>query len=143
MREHLKKHQFKKGNAGGPGRPRLTEEDKKARAIFRKRRSIGEESIGLFIEAFRKGYPYWQDVLSKKVECDPQEVAFCAMFKHALKKGDWRAIDWIFDRTYGKEPQRQVNENIEKKEFDLSKLSDDELDKFQQLATKAAPSEDQ
>ena len=94
--------QFKEGNPGGPGRPRLKEEEKRVRELLR-------NEIAKVAEVLTTSYENANEILQDKDKSLLHQV-----LAKMLKKNDFNAIDKTFlSRMLGMPKQTIENTNID------------------------------
>ena len=94
--------QFKEGNPGGPGRPRLKEEEKRVRELLR-------HEIAKVAEVLTSSYENANNILQDKDKSLLHQV-----LAKMLKKNDFNAIDKTFlSRMLGMPKQTIENTNID------------------------------
>jgi hypothetical protein len=75
-----------------------------------------------------------RDLLHDRLEEHAEEIVQC--FLASAREGDWRAADALITRVYGK-PQEKVELSRQVDDFDLSKLS---LEEIREMRNRSCPS---
>jgi len=92
----------------------------------------------------RTYFQEWLSVKTKGVDPEGTECLLSQMDQIVIntidkaKKGDMQAVYLVMDSTFGKMANKTEIETPEKKSFDISKLSEDELRQLQSLYAKGA-----
>lgn len=79
-----------------------------------------------------------QDLIRETV---PREKlkSIIEVMSHLANAGDTKAAAWLFDRLYGRPVQHlEVSDEAESVPYDLSRLTEEELDTLERLTRKAA-----
>lgn len=118
MPEHLKKHQFKKGQSGNPsGAKKLPPELKKAATMTK------VETLQRLVSFLQMDIYGLEEVLKDKSRSvmDHWIARICLV---GIKEGDNRRLDFMLDRLFGKvQPHIEINNN----QFNFTGLPREEI----------------
>lgn len=135
LSEGSKKHHFKKGNPGGPGRPKL---DMRSKELLKKARACGQELLETLIDTINANKT--QEALNKLTPKtkNTKEAIACAIITKMVRTGDWHCFNFILERTIGKVKDESIvfNQNLPEG-IDISKLDDIELETLKNLMLKS------
>jgi hypothetical protein len=115
-----KAHYFKKGNPGGPGRPKVS----RAEVILRKITAQDVAEIGQMI--IMGDLPALKDVLARAEHENPEmrpttlQVWIAACAAKAIKEGDSRTLNDLLDRFVGRIPAALLIANVPSKDVTMT-----------------------
>lgn len=93
--------QFKKGHPGGPGRPRLSEDVKEARALTR-------NDLDRYLTQFMAMGPTELEAIKKNPKSTMLELLIASIITHGISKGDQQRLGFLLERlsSIGKVKER-------------------------------------